>query len=370
MKARAAIFWEIGKDWSVEEIDLEPPKRGEVLVRIAGAGLCHSDDHLLTGDIAMPPPIIGGHEGAGIVEEIGEGVTSLAPGDEVIFSFVPSCGRCPSCVSGHTNGCDRGAETPFGRQLLDGGTRHHCGDVELGLMCNVGSFASHTVVNEASCIRVEHPNLSLVSIGLLSCGVVTGWGSAVYAGNVRAGDDVAVVGLGGVGMSAVQGARMAGALRVFAIDPVPYKRERAHEFGATHTAASIEEATELIRDETWGRLCSTVIMAMGVGSGSAVGDAMRITSKRGRVVMTNVHPGTATEVTVHPQEMFRMERQLIGTLYGSANPRYDINRLLRFYLEGHLKLDELVTRTYPLEDINVGYADVHAGRVLRGVITP
>ena len=369
MKTKAAIMWGTGKDWSVEEIDLDPPKYGEVLIRMAASGLCHSDDHLLTGDIAMPPPIIGGHEGAGVIETVGEGVSRLAVGDEVIFSFVPSCGRCPSCTSGHGNGCDRGANTEFGRQISDNTARHHAGGTDLSIMCNLGTFAEHTVVNEASCIKIEHPNIDLVAACLLSCGVVTGYGSAVYAGKVGPGDDVAVVGIGGIGINAVQGARLAGAGRIFAIDPIEWKRERAREFGATHTAASLTEATELIRDETWGRLCNTVILSIGVGDSETVGQALDITAKRGRVVLTNMHPGSDREVVVNPQMMTRMERQLIGSLYGSAVPKHDIPRLLRLYLEGHLKLDQLVTKTYSLDDINLGYEDMRAGHNLRGVLT-
>ncbi len=193
-KTRAAICWGVGKEWSVEEIDLDAPRHGEVLVRVAAAGLCHSDDHIVTGDSPMPTPMIGGHEGAGVVEEVGPGVTSLAPGDHVVLAFIPSCGRCVPCSTGHQNLCDLGALIGYGRQA-DGTSRHHAGGRDLQLMCLVGVFADFTVVNEASCIKID-PDLSLRSACLAGCGAVTGWGSAVYAADVRAGETVVVVGDG------------------------------------------------------------------------------------------------------------------------------------------------------------------------------
>lgn len=368
MKTRAAILWEVGKDWSVEEIDVDPPKRDEVLVRLLGSGLCHSDEHLVTGDLPFELPIVGGHEGAGIVEEVGPGVESVAAGDHVVFGFIPSCGRCPSCATGHENLCDLGEFLAGGRQISDHTSRHHAGGTDLGLMCLLGTFSEQTVVNEASCIKVDS-DLPLDKACLLGCGVVTGWGSAVYAAGVQTGEDVAVVGIGGIGINAVQGAKAAGARQIFAIDPVPFKREKALEFGATHTAASLEEAVTVIGDATAGRMANKVIMTMGVGQGSEIAAALAVTSKRGRVVVTNIHPATETQVTMSALDLTLMEKQVVGSLFGSANPRADIPRLLDLYTRGQLKLDELVTRTYGLGEINQGYEDMREGRNLRGVIT-
>ena len=250
MKTRAAILRERNQPWSVEEIELDPPKAGEVLVKLAAAGLCHSDEHLMTGDLmgASPePPLVGGHEGSGVVLEVGEGVSWLEPGDHVIFGFVPSCGRCKSCAEGRSNLCDNTAFFPTGMQLSDGTARHHGVDGEdLALMCLLGTFAEHTVVNESSCVKIDK-EWPLQQACLLGCGVVTGWGSAVYAADVQPGDYVAVVGIGGIGANAVQGAKMAGARVVTAIDPVEFKREKAQVFGATHTYASMTEAMEISR---------------------------------------------------------------------------------------------------------------------------
>ena len=245
MKTKAAILWETNSPWSVEEIELDAPKAGEVLVKMAASGMCHSDEHLVTGDLPFELPMIGGHEGAGVVEEVGEGVSWLKPGDHVVFGFIPSCGRCPSCSTGHQNLCDLGALMGVGKQVIDGTSRHHAQGKDLGLMCLLGTFAHHTVVNEASCIKIDD-DVPLDRACLLGCGVVTGWGSAVYAAEVSPGDVVAVVGIGGIGANAIQGARLAGAKQIRAIDPVEFKREKAMEFGATHTAASIEEALAAI----------------------------------------------------------------------------------------------------------------------------
>jgi S-(hydroxymethyl)glutathione dehydrogenase/alcohol dehydrogenase len=235
-------------------------------------------------------------------------------------------------------------------------------------MCLLGTFAERTVVNEASCIKVG-PDVPLDKACLLGCGVVTGWGSAVYAAGVTPGDDVAVVGIGGIGINAVQGARLAGARHIFAIDPVEFKRQKATEFGATHTASSLEEAVAVIGTATEGRMANKVIMTMGLGQGEAIGAALAVTAKRGRVVVTNIHAASEVQVSMSALDLTLMEKQVVGSLFGSANPRADIPKLLGLYADGQLKLDELVTRTYRLDEVNRGYEDMREGRNLRGVIT-
>ena len=367
METKAAILWEVDKPWSVETIQLDDPGPGEVLVKMAASGMCHSDEHLVTGDLPFELPIIGGHEGAGVVEKVGDGVSWLKPGDHVVFGFIPSCGRCPSCSTGHQNLCDLGALMATGRQITDGTARHHAKGKDLGLMCLIGTFAHHTVVNEASCIKVDD-DAPLDKVCLLGCGVVTGWGSAVYAAEVRAGDTVAVVGVGGIGANAIQGARIAGAKRIIAIDPVEFKREKAMEFGATHTYASMEEALPAITELTWGQLCNKVIMTMGVGSGAVLAEALALAAKRGRVVVTNIHPALETTANVSLLDLTLMEKQVVGSLFGSGNPRADIPKLLNLYREGQLDLDGLITRTYPLEGVNDGYQDMRDGKNIRGVL--
>lgn len=366
MQIDAAVLWEDSGAWEVEPVELDTPRPGEVLVRLAASGLCHSDEHLLTSDLPGVRPIIGGHEGAGVVEEVGAGVDGLEPGDHVVFGFVPACGRCPSCAGGFSNLCDTGAALMVGRQM-DGTSRHHARGRDLQTMVCLGTFSEATVVNQASCVKIS-PDIPLDRACLVGCGVTTGWGSAVYAADVRPGDTVAVVGVGGIGSSAVQGARLAGAERIVAVDPVPFKREMAEQFGATHSAASIDEAKGLLEEVTWGRMADKVICAMGVGVGSLMASIMALAAKRGRVVVTNIHPMFELDVRLSLCDVTLMEKQIIGSLFGSANIRRDIPKLLELYQQGQLDLDGMVTRTYPLSGVNDGYQDMRDGRNIRGVL--
>lgn len=366
METKAAILWGQGEEWSVEPIELDPPRGREVQVRLVASGMCHSDEHVVTGDLPVAPPVICGHEGAGVVEAVGPEVTFVEVGDHVVFSFVPSCGACPSCASGHSNLCDNGALLMGGRQL-DGTSRHHARGQDLSTLVLLGTFAHHTVVHEWSCVRVPE-EVPLDKACLVGCGVTTGWGSAVYAAEVKPGDKVAVIGLGGIGSAAVQGAALAGAEQIFAVDPHEWKQEKAQQFGATHTASSIEEAAALIEKATWGRRCDKVIMAMGVGDGDLMAQVMAITAKRGRVVVTNIHPAFETSNNIPLMDLTLSEKQVVGSIFGSANPRKDIPRLLELYSAGRLDLDGMITRTYPLDDINQGFEDMRAGKNIRGVL--
>jgi NDMA-dependent alcohol dehydrogenase len=367
VQTEAAICWAEKTDWSVEPIELDPPKDGEVLVKLAASGLCHSDEHILTGDSGPRAfPVVGGHEGAGTVVEVGQGVSSFRPGDHVVFGFVPACGECPSCARGHSNLCDRGAGLMKGYQL-DGTSRMHARGQDLMAMVCLGTFSKYTVVNQASCVKIDG-DIPLELAALVGCGVTTGWGSAVYSAKVQPGDSVAVIGIGGIGAAALQGARMAGAERIFAIDPVPLKRELAPHFGATHVSESIEAAFDLIQRETWGRMCDKVICAMGVGRGSLIPSIMALTAKRGRVVITNIHPAAETEVNLNLRDLTVMEKEIVGALFGSSNIRYDIPHLLHLYQVGQLDLEGMVTNRYKLEDVNQGYQDMRDGKNIRGIL--
>jgi S-(hydroxymethyl)glutathione dehydrogenase/alcohol dehydrogenase len=234
-------------------------------------------------------------------------------------------------------------------------------------MCLLGSFAEHTVVHESSCVKIEK-DWPLEKACLLGCGVVTGWGSAVYAAEVKPGDYVAVVGIGGIGANAVQGAKMAGARAIAAIDPVEFKREKAMVFGATHTYSSIAEAMENLDDSTWGRGFDKVIMTMGVGNGDALGEAFHLGAKRSKIVVTNIPPTSEASIQVPGAFLTLMEKQLIGSLFGSGNIRKDIPRLMELYTQGQLNLDDLVTQTYTLDQINEGYDAMRNGENIRGVL--
>jgi S-(hydroxymethyl)glutathione dehydrogenase/alcohol dehydrogenase len=379
METRAAILWEVGADWSVEDISLDDPKAGEVKVKLAASGLCHSDEHLVTGDMVLDPevaaligleqfPVIGGHEGAGEVVEVGPGVTSVAVGDHVVLSFIPSCGRCPSCARGRQHLCDLGAFLLAGRQITDFTARHHSKDGrDLGIMCCTGTFSPYTVVGEASCVKIDDW-IPLDKAALVGCGVTTGWGAATYAADVQSGESVVVIGLGGIGMNAVQGAAMAGARHVVAVDPVAWKRDKAAEFGATHTAASIEEATATVGEITWGANADKAILTVGLATGDLIGPMMAMVAKGGRAVVTAVAPIAQEDVKLNLFDLAMQRKELVGCIFGNANPRRDIPRLLRLYDEGKLKLDELVTTEYSLDDINQGYQDMRDGKNIRGVL--
>jgi NDMA-dependent alcohol dehydrogenase len=363
----AAVLWERKGLWSVEPIELDPPGPQEVLVELHASGLCHSDEHIVTGDMPFRLPCVGGHEGAGVVLEIGSQVTSVAPGDHVVFSFMPSCGRCPSCSTGHQSLCDLGARLYSGRQIADGTARHHAGGKDLSPACLIGSFAYHTVAHEASVVKID-PSVPLDRACLLGCGFVTGWGSAVYAADIRPGHTVAIAGIGGIGAAAIQGAKISGARVIIAIDPAVEKKDTALALGATHVASSWEEAPSVVTEATWNRGVDRFITTMGVGDGALVSKALAMTAKMGRLVVTNIHPMAENSVSVNMMDLTLSQKQIVGTLYGSANPRADIPKLLELAACGQVDLDAVVSNTYPLEAINDGYADMRTGRFLRGVL--
>ncbi|MCU1622593.1 MAG: Alcohol dehydrogenase GroES domain protein [Frankiales bacterium] len=379
MQTRAAILWEPHTDWSVEDIELDPPKRGEVLVKLAASGLCHSDEHMVTGDMALPPeiaelmgisqfPVIGGHEGAGIVQEVGEGVTDLAVGDHVVFSFIPSCGKCPSCRKGQSQVCDLGAFLLGGRQFTDQTARHHTKDgKDLGTMVALGTFSPYTVVAVESCVKIDD-DIPLEKAALVGCGVTTGWGSAVNAADVQPGETVVIYGVGGIGTAAVQGAALAGANQIVVVEPVEWKREKILEFGATHTAASQEEAFFLVQQLTNGAMADKAILCVGTAKGEHVGQMMSMIKKCGRAVVTSVAPMLDDQVTMNLFEFAMQRKELVGCIFGNANPAVDIPKLLALYKSGKLKLDEMITTEYTLDEINQGYQDMRDGKNFRGLI--
>jgi S-(hydroxymethyl)glutathione dehydrogenase/alcohol dehydrogenase len=367
VKTQAAVLWEYGGDWQIEELELDDPREGEVLVRLASSGLCHSDEHVRIGDLPMQSlPTIGGHEGAGVVEKVGPNVNTVREGDHVVLSYVPACGRCPSCASGHQNLCDEGAELSVGLQR-DGTARHHVRGHDARLMCLLGTFAPYTVCRETSVIKIKD-DLPLDKAALVGCGVTTGWGTAVYAADVSPGDTVVVLGVGGVGANAVQGARIAGATQILAVDPSPFNREQAKRFGATHTFASAEDARAALPDLTRGRMANAALVTVGVMTGAILGEAISLVGKLGTVALASLGRVTDTQAVIPMFEVTAYQKRIVGCLFGNANPRFDIPRLLDLYRQGELLLDELVTRTYALDQVNQGYEDMRTHRNIRGMI--
>lgn len=366
MRTKAAVMREAGKDWEIVELDLDGPKAGEVLLRFVAAGLCHSDEHVRTGDLPARLPVVGGHEGAAVVEDVGDGVTRLKPGDHVICSFLPVCGHCRFCASGMTNLCDLGMYLMEGC-LADGTFRFHRNGEDFGAMCMLGTFSQYATVSEHSCIKVDN-DVPLETAVLIGCGVPTGWGTAIHAGGVRPGDTAVIYGIGGIGINAVQGAAFAGAKNVVAVDPFRNKLEMAEQLGATHTATTAEEAQQIITDITQGVGADQALVTVGVVTEEVIDSAFAAIRKGGSVLITGLSDPAKKTVHVSGAEMTLFEKSIKGSLFGSGDPFFDIPRLVDLYRSGDLKLDELVTKTYKLEEINQGYQDLEDGKNVRGVI--
>ncbi|MEV0051057.1 NDMA-dependent alcohol dehydrogenase [Saccharopolyspora shandongensis] len=368
MKTKAAVLHGPGEDWEIEEIDLGDPVAGEVQVRLAASGLCHSDEHLRTG--ASPVafyPVVGGHEGAGVVTKVGPDVTGIAEGDHVVLAFIPGCGACRACARGMQNLCDAGGSLMTGKAISDGTHRLSLRGKPMVPMCLLGTFAPYVTVNQASVIKIED-DVPLDKAALLGCGVSTGWGSATEVGNTRAGDTVVVVGVGGVGINSVQGAAAAGARYVIAVDPVAFKQEKALELGATHAFESMADAAAAVGELTWGQNANTVILTKGEVGGDDLQPALSMTAKGGQVVVVGMGHYQQTDAKVSLFELTLLQKRVQGAIFGGVSPRTQIPRLLELYRHGTLKLDELVTNTYRLEDINAAYQDMRDGKNLRGVV--
>ena len=368
MKTKGALIWEFNQPWSIEEIEIGDPVKDEVKIQMETAGMCHSDFHLVTGSLPMAGlPVLGGHEGAGIVTEVGPGVEDVAPGDHVVLSFIPSCGKCPSCQAGMRNLCDLGALLLGGAALSDGTFRVKARGQNVYPMSMLGTFSPYMVVHKASVVKID-PSIPFEVACLVGCGVTTGYGSATRSANIRPGQDVAIVGLGGVGMSALQGAVNAGARHVFAVDPVEWKRDQALKFGATHVYPDINAAMIGIAEVTWGLMAHKVIVTVGELKGEDVDSYVTITAKGGTCVLTAIGSLADTQVTLNLALLTLLQKNLQGTIFGGGNPQYDIPQLLSMYKVGKLNLDDMVTRQYKLEQINDGYRDMLEGRNIRGVI--
>lgn len=366
MKTKAAVLWGLGEKWEVEEVELDDPKAGEVMVKLTASGLCHSDEHLVTGDIPIPFPVIGGHEGAGTIVQVGPGVTEVEVGDPVVLSFLPACGRCSYCAKGLSNLCDLGGSIILGPQI-DGTYRFHARGEDIGQMCVLGTFSEYTVVPVASTVKIDQ-GFPLEKAALVGCGVTTGFGSATRSAELKAGDTAVVLGVGGIGINAVQGAKVAGCRYVVAIDPVEFKREQALSFGATHAFASVDDAWPTVSQITRGQLADACIITTGVAEGDYVLPALSLVGKRGRVIVTAIGHPEEQSISTSLFELTLYEKSIKGSLFGSSNAQHDIPRLLELYNLGQLKLDELITKEYALEDINQGYEDMRQGRNLRGLI--
>ena len=369
MQTRGAIIRQTPGTYEVVDLDLDGPRQNELQVKMVASGLCHSDDHTATGDLpGASYPLCGGHEGGGIVVGVGPHTPGWAEGDHVVFSFLSGCGRCHWCAKGMQNLCDNGAVILMGTRPDDPTSyRMSLGGQPVGQICGLSTFSEYTTVHVNSAIKVDR-SLPLDKLCLLGCGVGTGWGAAVNSAEVYPGQTVIVMGIGGIGINAVQGAAHAGAAHIIAVDPVPFKRASALTLGATHAVSSMEEATEIGRSVTNGQGADSAIVTVGVTTGEHVAQAFTAIRKAGTCVVTGLGKMMDIGVPISLVELVLYQKRLQGSLFGASSPSADIPWLIDLYTSGKLKLDELVTTTYRLDEIAQGFVDMHAGKNLRGVV--
>lgn len=367
MQTLAALFREVGAPLSVEPITLDPPGPEEVLVAVKAVGLCRTDYHVMRGErrVAMRPMVLG-HEAAGVVEATGASVRGVNVGDHVVLTFIPGCGRCRWCAQNLHHLCAEGPRITQGPQL-DGTYRRRDGSgAQVGAFCMVGAFAERTVVDQASVVVIDR-DIPLDLASLVACGVPAGIGAARNRARVQQGDSVLVVGCGGDGMNVVQGARLCGATTIIAVDINPAKLAWARGFGATHAIDAQGEAlTRAVLELTDGVGVHHAFVC--IDPPATLLSAFRATRKAGNVVVTAITPDTVAEIKIPPLELFVTQKAIMGAVYGFQSPRLQIPELLALYRKGDVKLRELVTRTYRLDEVNQGYADLEAGKNLRGVV--
>jgi len=372
MKIRAAVLNAIGakapyvdsKPLTIEDVELAPPGHGEVLVRIGAAGLCHSDLSVINGDRPRPMPMALGHEAAGIIEQLGEGVTDLKRGDHVVLVFVPSCGHCGPCAEGRPALCEPGAAANGAGTLLSGERRLSRGGKPVNHHLGCSVFAEYATVSRRSVVKID-PELPLDHAALFGCAVLTGVGAVVNTAQVRAGASVAVIGLGGVGLASLLGACAAGARHIIAVDLSDAKLDLAKSMGATHSFnAGNADCQEQIRELTSGGVEYAFELA---GSVRALDLAYKITRRGGTTVTAGLPPPTAT-LALSPVNLVAEERTLKGSYIGTCVPSRDIPRYIELFRQGRLPVDRLMTGKLELEDINRGFDLLHEGKAVRQVV--
>ena len=368
MEALAAVLYQANEPLRLEQVEVLPPGPAEVRVRMQAAGVCHSDLHVMKGDLPMKMPIILGHEGAGIVEEIGRGVPPVKPGDHVIPIWRMSCGQCYYCLGGRPALCDVGTAMRFTGLMPDGQTRFRNAAGESILhYAGVSTFSQLSTMPEGAVVKIPE-SVSFEHAALIGCGVITGFGAVMNATNVPAGSTVAVVGCGGIGLNIIQSARLAGATKIIAIDRVPSKLDYARTMGATHFInASEHEPVAAVKDLTGGLGVDNAFEAIGLAE--AIEQAYDMTRKGGTCVVVGI-AGPDVRARINVNQLVYAEKTLRGSIYGSTRPRLDLLRLIELHECGKIDLDSLLTKTYPLSEINEAYAALERGEVARSLVLP
>lgn len=368
MKMKAAVLNELNTPLKIEELELDEPRDGEVLVKMVATGVCHSDIHVIKGDLASALPVVLGHEGAGVVEKVGRNVTAVKPGDKVIVTVAPYCGECPACMMGVPTSCETVPQTAMLMASMGDGTkrlRRKNGQEVSHFMCQ-SSFAEYAVVEESATIKVRD-DAPLNVVCLLGCGVSTGAGAVINRARVKAGSSVAVFGCGGVGLAAIMAAKLVGARQIFAVDILNSKLEKARELGATHLVnASKEDPVARIAAESGGGVDYSF---EAIGKTEVMTQAFHSVYPRpgGMAVVLGLAPIGAT----FPIEAWRFMREVVitGCTAGSIRPQIDIPHYVDLFMAGKLPLEKLISAHYPLEQINKAIKDTVEGRIIRGVIT-
>ncbi len=357
---KAAVCYEFGKPLVVEEVNIDPPQKGEVKVKIAATAVCHSDIHFIRGELGGKPPCIAGHESAGYIEEVGQGVTSVKPGDPVVASLLGSCGKCLYCRTGRTHMCN--ASWPHEKESR---FRNKQG-IRLTQTFKIGSFGEYIVVDESQVVKIPG-DMPLDRASLLACGVITGFGAVVNRARVEVLSSCVIIGVGGVGMNSVQGAAIAGAYPVIAVDVLDEKLKMAPTFGATHTVnAKTVDAIKAVKELTGGMGADYVFVT--VGNAKAIEQGVAMSAPRGMTVIVGL-PKVTDSLSLPPFVFIKEERTLTGSFMGTTQLQTEIPKLVELYKAGTLKLDELITARYPLEQINEAIESVERGEALRNVIT-
>lgn len=363
---KAAVAYEAGQPLVVEEVAVEDPREREVLVRIVAAGVCHSDLGLASGKLPLALPAVLGHEGAGVVERVGPGVTRVQPHDHVVMLWRAACGHCYYCAHGSPTICDLGYTMRATGKMPDGSVRYSAGGRAVNHLNGVSTFAEYSVAPEVCVLRIP-PDIRLDRAAIIGCSVLTGVGAVLNAADVRPGSSVAVIGCGGVGLNVIQGSVVAGAERIIAIDTSQPKLHLARDFGATHVIdATAEDGVEAVRQVTGGRGSDFTFEA--VGSVPTLRQALEAT-RRGGVAVAIGMPAVDAALELRPlPELINTDKTLRGSIYGSSNFAVDVPRILSLYRAGRLKLDELITGTYGLGEVNEALDMLHGGTVARSVI--
>jgi S-(hydroxymethyl)glutathione dehydrogenase/alcohol dehydrogenase len=362
---KAAVLYDYQTPLSLEDVQIDPPKAGEVKVRIAATGVCHSDYHVMKGEWKFPLPVLLGHEASGIVEEVGAGVVGIKPGDRAALSFRPWCGRCRLCIIGKSVLCEGYTGDRF--KMHDGTARVHRDGQDIGVLGRMGSFAEYVVMPAEQVVPIPADvEIGMDALALIGCAVTTGVGAVLNTAKVEPGSTVAVIGCGGVGLNVVQGAAIAGASKVIAVDLLDNKLDYAASFGATHMVnGSKGDAVEQVRELTGGGVDYAFEV---IGNYRTVEQAIQMIRQAGTAVIVGMAPQNQT-AGFDPLLFVQKEARLLGSWYGSVRPRLDFQRFIDMTLAGKLKVKEMISRTYTLDQINEAYDSLGRGEVARSVIT-